>query len=111
MESADDKELAQSFSYTVARILFPLLLLLSLDGLWAAERANIRDQYPGVIATWYRHFAITLPWLSTLMGGTIIWLLARRKQLDKQTAAVLLTLFSFAASAAYEVLGKFAAGR
>ncbi len=111
MQSADDNELAQKFSYTVARIVFPLLLLLSLDGLWAAERANVTYQYPGGIANWYNHFAIAIPWLFTLMGGTIIWLMARRKQLDKQTAAVLLMLFSFSVSAAYEVLGKFAAGR
>ena len=78
--------------------LLVFMLLLSLDGLWSAEKAATHS--------WHLEFQITIPWVFAALAGGILSQLGRRGALKRDVAGALIMLVTFAASAAYEVLGK-----
>jgi len=111
MQTEQDQATNAKFTYGVARIFFPLMLLLALDGLVTAERAGTHGLFPAIHDWWYVRLAIVFPWIGTVLCGAILWQHANKKNLDRNIAATLLMLLGFIASCSYEVLGKFAGSR
>jgi uncharacterized membrane protein len=88
-----------------------LMLLVSLDGLWTGEQAVTKNEIPGIHDRLYVQFTLCMPWVFSLLGGFIIWMSEKRRQMSRSIAGTLLLLLGIAVSSSYQLIGKFTFGR
>jgi len=110
MESADENksfELPLGFSGGM----FVFFMLVSIDGIFDAERALSRGWFPGIDDRFFVRLFVPELWVLGVLLGLILWQSGRRGAVTRNTAGIALMILGTAISSAYEVLGKFANGR
>jgi hypothetical protein len=88
-----------------------LMLLTSLDGLWAGERAVAKNEILGIYDRLYVQFTLCLPWVFSLLCGLIVWMSEKRGQVSRSITGTVLLLLGFVVSSSYQLIGKFTFGR
>jgi len=108
MASESTSASGEKISYATGRILFIVLMLCAIDGMWTAEKAPLN---PLIHDGWYIHLMIPFPWIMIGLVGTGIWIRAKQNKLERSFAGFLLLALSIAISTSYNVLGKLTFGR
>jgi len=102
MQDTTNHDATEKVTYTLARVLFIFCFLLSLIPLYAVDKMAAASNH------WFLVFKITCPWLMLMIGGTSVWMLAKRQRLDRPIATALLIIIGISTENVYELIAKFA---